>query len=131
MLQLLLNNYNVGNYDISVNNVDDNILNQFKIYVINLRKDKTRRSYIKTLFKKHKINYSLIIVDKFCYKSNEDKLKFRLNEAVLGCVLSHLWCLKNAVFSGYEQFIIFEDDIIFHKNFTNLFANIMSKYIFS
>lgn len=131
MLKTLLNNYNIAKYDIvnsKTNPEKENILNQFNIYVINLRSDKTRRSYIKHLFKKHRINYSLIVVDKFSYKSNEDKIKYRLKENVLGCALSHLWCIRHAVFSNFNKFIIFEDDIMFHKNFQRLFEEIIFKH---
>lgn len=129
MLLTLLNNYNVAKIDIINSKSKENVLNNFPIYVINLKKDKTRRNYIKMLFKKHKINYSLIIVDKFKYKSREELEMIKIKEPILGCILSHLWCIKNAVYKKYNRFVIFEDDIIFHKNFNNLFKKILNSYI--
>lgn len=132
MLSTLLNNYNVKKYDIVNSNsskIQENILNTFPIYVINLREDKTRRNYIKILFKKYKLNYSLIIVEKFKYESQEIINNLKIRDCILGCILSHLWCIKNAVCKKYKRFIIFEDDIIFHKNFDSLFKKIMNSSI--
>lgn len=129
MLSTFLKNYNVRKYEIVNSNCKENVLNIFPIYVINLKEDKTRRNYIKRLFKKHKINYSLILVERFKYKSTEDMLNTKMCASILGCALSHLWCIKNAVYKKYERFIIFEDDIVFHKNFDNLFKKIMDSHI--
>ena len=35
----------------------------------------------------------------------------------VGCYLSHMWCLQDIVKNNYNNAIIFEDDIIVHKNF--------------
>lgn len=132
MLSTILNNYKVRKYEIinsNISKVQDNSLNNFPIYVINLKTDKTRRNYIKNLFKKHKINYYLIVVEKFEYRSIEDRINIKQKDPILGCILSHLWCIKNAIYKKYERFIIFEDDVIFHKNFDYLFKKIMDSYI--
>jgi GR25 family glycosyltransferase involved in LPS biosynthesis len=98
-----------------------------KIYIINLKTDNARRNYIYLLMKKYKINYTLIVVEKI-----DNKLNLYLNKenyitkGELGCLLSHLWCLNNAIQNQYNNFIIFEDDIIFHKDFNNLFEKIYS-----
>lgn len=126
MLSKLLNNYDVRKYEIVNSKVQDNLINNFPIYVINLREDKTRRNYIKMLFKKHKINYSLIVVERF---RNTSGIDMKIGNSILGCILSHLWCINNAIHKNYKRFIIFEDDIIFHKNFDNLFKQIMNSYI--
>ena len=67
ILNKLLNSYNVRLQTIknTTNNQKiENILNDYPIYVINLKCDTIRRNYIKVLFKRHKINYNLLIVDK-------------------------------------------------------------------
>lgn len=132
MLSIFLKNYNVRNYKIFNSNfskTEYNVLNCFPIYVINLEEDVTRRNYIKKLFKKYGVNYSLIIVKRFRYKSTKDLLNIKMRAPILGCVLSHLWCIQNAVYNNYDRFIIFEDDIVFHKNFNNLFKKIVDSYI--
>jgi GR25 family glycosyltransferase involved in LPS biosynthesis len=127
MLASLLNNYAVRKYEIinsSISKVEQNPLNHFPIYVINLKENKTRRAYIKHLFKKHNINYNLIVVNRFKYETQQERVP-KLLEPVIGCILSHMWCLKNAIFKGFEKFIIFEDDIVFHKNFNQLFQRVL------
>ena len=107
----------------------NNCLNTFPIYVINLRDDKLRRNYIKHIFLKHQINYYLIIVDKFKYNSQRDCIRAKIHPSKLGCILSHLWCIQDAITNGYTRFIIFEDDIIFHKKFKHLFNQIIDSDI--
>jgi GR25 family glycosyltransferase involved in LPS biosynthesis len=74
--------------------------------------------------KQMKINYSLLIVNKITdieYKSLDIK-NISVDKNKLGCILSHLYCINMGLVSGYEKFAIFEDDIIFHKNFNCLFT---------
>jgi GR25 family glycosyltransferase involved in LPS biosynthesis len=124
----LLQNYTVKLNHINNNGSnEDNILNIFPIYVINLKKDIFRRNYIKHLFNKHKINYKLVIVEQFKYTNETSQIINNIEQSKLGCILSHLWCIKNAIYRKYEKFIIFEDDIIFHNNFQYLFKNILNK----
>ena len=55
--------YKVDAHVIQNGSLSENVLNKFPIYVINLKKDIYRRAYIKYLFKKLKINYTLIMVE--------------------------------------------------------------------
>ena len=137
MLKSLLTNYPIKKYDFrnattssssSSSSSSSHILNNFPIYVINLKHDKIRRNYIKALFKRHHINFSLIVVEKFEYKTTEDILNLKMKKSILGCLLSHLWCIQHAIKLRHKQFLIFEDDIIFHKNFENMFATIMETH---
>ena len=125
MLNIFLDNYKVKcikkTNDNLLNKNEAYILNRFPIYVINLKTDVIRRSYIEHLFKKHHINYHLVIVEKFNYTSKNIGLINTINSSILGCALSHLWCIRDAISKNMKQFIIFEDDIIFHKNFQELF----------
>jgi GR25 family glycosyltransferase involved in LPS biosynthesis len=114
----ILDNYSPKiTYFKNTTNIEDNILNNYPIYVINLKTDITRKIYIHCLFKKEKINYHLIEVERI---KNEEKKTLNLSKTmtkVLGCAVSHLWCIQNAVKQNLSHFIIFEDDIIFHKNY--------------
>jgi GR25 family glycosyltransferase involved in LPS biosynthesis len=96
-----------------------------KIYVINLFEDIRKRNYINVLFKKYKIDYNLIIVDRI-NKTVYEKLltKNQVSEAELGCLMSHMWCLMDIIKNKYENAIIFEDDVILSKTFINSFVNI-------
>jgi GR25 family glycosyltransferase involved in LPS biosynthesis len=97
-----------------------------KIFVINLLEDNLKRNYIICLMKKYKINYTLVIVERI--SSNLHKSICLNNSLIsrseLGCCISHLWCLYQVLIHKYDNAIIFEDDIILHKNFTNLFLKI-------
>lgn len=99
-----------------------------QIYVINLYEDFIKRNYIYELFKKYNINYNLIIVDRVD-KSTYEKLcgDKKISESELGCCLSHMWCLSNILKNNYENAIIFEDDVIFSKNFIESFESIYKK----
>jgi len=99
-----------------------NVLNNIPIYVIHLKSDIFRKSYITYLFKRLHINYMLISVELL---TNEKINKYsqlcdvNCSLSQFGCVLSHLWCLKNAIFNNFPKFIIFEDDVVFHGDFLN------------
>jgi glycosyl transferase family 25 len=101
-----------------------------KIYVINLLDDEIKRNYIVTLMRKYKINFTLIIVERIStelYKSLSDNSKTFISKGELGCCLSHLWCLSQIIINNYENAIIFEDDIILHKNFEKEFVKIYNR----
>ena len=109
------------------------LLNKFseEIFIINLITNKLRRNYIMILMKKYKIDFTLVLVEpikeKLYLKLNKNK---KLTKSEIGCTLSHLWCLNKIIKEGYQNAIVFEDDIIFHKNFSNLFSNIMKKHTY-
>jgi len=102
-------------------NPKNNSLN-IPIYVINLDKDKFRRGYIKQVLRKLGFTYKLIIVQKISPKLAKQFI--RTTPSVAGCCLSHLWCLKNAIESNHKHFLILEDDIVFHKKFTELIRHV-------
>jgi GR25 family glycosyltransferase involved in LPS biosynthesis len=116
-MELILENYSPKVTQIKNGSITDNVLNLYSIYVINLEEDIYRKTYIKFLLKKEKINYFLIEVKRM---NNEDinisKIKIR-EITTLGCAVSHLWCISNAIEKKFERFIVFEDDIVFHKNY--------------
>lgn len=95
-----------------------------KIFIINLADNIIRRNYILTMMKKYNINFSLVVVNRinekiYSYVGNE-----KITKEELGCTLSHMLCLREIIKNKYENAIIFEDDIIFHKNFKTMFIDI-------
>lgn len=107
----------IGNYS----------LNSFPIYVINLKDNKERRHYIFQLFKKHRLNYTMIVVERFKYTTNEELIALRIAPSKLGCILSHLWCIKDAISKEHSKFVVMEDDVIFHKQFHAMFEKMMKE----
>lgn len=101
----------------------DNILNNIPVYIINLENNITRRNYIIFIMNKMKINYTLVIV-KYLSDIMYEQLKniSVISKKKLGCVISHLYCIKKGINSGSEKFLILEDDIIFHKQFNTIFT---------
>jgi GR25 family glycosyltransferase involved in LPS biosynthesis len=97
-----------------------------KIFVINLLGDVVKRNYIIILMKKYKINYTLVIVERISKELHKELCfnKSLISRSEMGCCLSHLWCLYQIILNNYENAIVFEDDVIFHKNFTELFLKI-------
>ena len=130
MINEILPFYNVKLVNITNNN---NVNNgeQMNIFVINLNSNIIRRNYINVIMKKMELNYTLINVDPpkeyICelIKSINPKTK-KLNTGEIGCFLSHMWGLNKAINDHIQRFIIFEDDIVFHKNFNTLFNNIIT-----
>lgn len=99
-----------------------------QIYVINLYEDVCKRNYINILFKKYGINYNLIIVDRVDKKDYEQLCKnVNISNSEFGCCISHMWCLFDILKNNYENAIVFEDDVIFSKNFINDFLSIYEK----
>ena len=127
-LKKILYNYHVKTLDIFNSG---NILNTYtkKIYVINLEKNIIRRNYILTIMKKYGISFKLVLVKKIKNIDYTYYCKYNNNISIseLGCGISHLWCLNDIVKNKYKNSIIFEDDIIFHKNFEAKFFDIIQK----
>ena len=125
----ILDNYKVYLTFYESNKERKSILNQYSenIYVINLKKDKIRRNYINLLFKKLNIEYTLVVVETISeelYSLFRGKEK-QLSKSEVGCSLSHLWCLKHIIQNKYKGgAIIFEDDVVVHKNFEHMFETL-------
>lgn len=124
----IINNYKVYSYKIQNCNEPLNINKKVKeIYIINLKSSIIRRKYICTLMGKVGINFTLVVVNKITDDINSELNSLNiLTKSELGCLLSHLWCLNNIIHKKHKNAIIFEDDIILHKNFLTLFDNIYS-----
>lgn len=123
-MEELIQNYAVKLEIIKHNNIQDNVLKNIPIFIINLISNETRRQYIKSVMNDMKLNYTLVLVNKIedsLYK-RLDKTHILADKNKLGCILSHLYCIKKGIEIGQNKFIIFEDDIIFHKKFNDLFS---------
>lgn len=120
-----IKNYNVKL--INITNDKNSILNKKvkKVFVINLLEDVLKRNYIVTIMYKLKINFTLVIVNKIS-ENIYDILcpKKHISKEELGCCLSHLYCLNDIIENKIENTIIFEDDILFHRDFINRFNKI-------
>lgn len=97
-------------------------LNVVPVYVINLATDSMRRKYMHHVMNAHQINYNMVMVSR---PPNETAIPFGLDAGKLGCVLSHLWCLNQAVKNGHERILILEDDVLFHKEFVRRFESLL------
>lgn len=122
----IIKNYNVSIVNVTNDERNVHFINSFKIYVINLKSNITRRKYVEELFKKMEINYSLILVEKID-KSIIKDIDVVFSLSTLGCLLSHLWCLQDIIHNKNDKNIIFEDDVIFHKNFKEMFYELFNK----
>ena len=123
----IIKNYNVHVENIIqqpnlINNKINNIVD--KIFVINLTKDIIKKNYILLLMKKYNFNFTFVNVPLISNETYNLCNNKRITKGELGCTISHLWCLNQIILNKYKNAIIFEDDIILHKNFTNLFLQL-------
>jgi GR25 family glycosyltransferase involved in LPS biosynthesis len=117
----IIENYKVKIINFSNNNKSEinNIVN--KIYVINLQENEARRNYVLVLMKKLNIDFTLIVVEKITNENYTIINKiYNISKSESGCLISHLWCLNDIIQNNHKNAIIFEDDIILHKNFKNM-----------
>jgi GR25 family glycosyltransferase involved in LPS biosynthesis len=127
----ILNKYNVS-VEKKINDSEKKMyINKFPIYIINLREDIIRRNYIHVIMEKMNINYQLVIVERIQeedYQSIKNYSLKNITKGMFGCYLSHLWCLKHIIQNKYKGgAIIFEDDIVVHKNFENMFDRLFKE----
>jgi Glycosyltransferase family 25 (LPS biosynthesis protein) len=128
----ILQKYKVNTTKIINDSLNEKIINQHvcDIYVINLEDNLYRKKYIELLFKKYGINYTLVSVkrpDSNMLRHFSKSMKYsKFRDSEFGCLLSHLWCLHDAFTKQHKNIIIFEDDIILHKNFHELFEKYMT-----
>ena len=131
----ILNNYKVKVINFVNNKLEPNTTSEInnslqKIYVINLLENEIRRNYIMVLMKKQNINFTLVIVEKIPIEVYNIIHKIsNISKPEAGCLISHLWCLNDIIKHNYQNAVIFEDDIILHKNFKNmLLEKLKTKY---
>lgn len=114
------------------------------IYVINLNKNKINYDRTIEYLKLHNIiNYKIIdavntVNNNYIYDNfynylikNMDKtfVKHNFSKGALGCLLSHIKCIEDAIENNFSKIIILEDDFIPHNNLFNEFKKICYIYL--
>ena len=117
------------------------MIEEFKIYVVNLKKDKARRKKIINEIKKQNIkNYEIIDavagnelteyeLDTLTFKNknNFNPWNSKMSPSQIGCALSHIKIYKKFINTEFELAFILEDDAFFLADFgiksKNLIAN--------
>lgn len=124
----IINDYNVSRKLYVNDKLNQMYINKYinKIYIINLHNNILRKNYVIKLMEKYNINFELIIVPTLSNEEYEIINNKHINLGEAGCYLSHMFCLNDAIINNYQKIIIFEDDIILHKQFHLLFENITS-----
>lgn len=122
MISDLLNKYDVTVVTQESFPKEAHPLNLFPVYIINLRKDVMRRTYMQHMLNAHCINYRMVMVVPLSFN---DSSQCGIDAGKLGCVLSHLWCLRQAVRHKYDRILVLEDDVVFHKEFVSRFASVL------
>ena len=99
------------------------------IFVINLKRDITRREYIAAHLKQHGVTYKIIdavdghdLTEAQIAKFYSPELALQKSHRVLenseiACALSHLSVYKKMVDEGINEAIILEDDVVLHENY--------------
>lgn len=123
LLLISLNSKNIEKFENKVYKVKD-LVDQ--IYIINMDKDVNRMKNLKKKMNNLGLTYKRItgVDGKKIYKNYNTTLK----PGQLGCLLSHQNILKDAIKNNYNNILVLEDDILFHKDFHNQF-NLKYKYL--
>jgi GR25 family glycosyltransferase involved in LPS biosynthesis len=116
------------------------MLNIDKVYIAHWDKLTERKKIVQEQFDKHKIK-NVAWVESFD-KENWDRdvierefpniFKMHpsgvfLNKSVISLALKHCWILEDAYKNNLQSILVFEDDIILHDDFVNLFNNYASQ----
>ena len=125
-IQKVINNYCVKRFTFT----NDTKLNMYinkhvsHIYIINLEESYIRRNYVIKLMEKYNINFELIVVQKITEEQYNCVGNIEITMGETGCFISHMYCLNDAIANNYKNIIIFEDDIILHKQFHKKFEEL-------
>jgi len=109
------------------------MIEEFKIYIVNLKKDKNRReNIIREVEKQNLTNYEIIdAVDgnklnqneinnsTFKNKKHLNPWNSKMSPSQIGCALSHIKVYEKFIKTEYEVALILEDDAIFLRDFKN------------
>jgi len=98
-----------------------------QIFIINLRKDVLRRNYMRVLMKKFQLTCTLVIVEEVT-RDVVDLVRSvcpTLSKGEIGCLLSHLWCLRKIRDDSLRNALIFEDDVVLHKQFVPMLNRLL------
>ena len=114
---------------------------KFKIYVVNLKKDKDRRKNIIIEIEKQNIkNYEIIDaingnelsnkeLDSASYKNKNliNPWNTKMSPSQVGCALSHIKIYKKFIQTDYNLALILEDDAVFVQNFSEKLKKLILK----
>ena len=109
------------------------MIEEFKIYIVNLKKDKNRRkNIIREVEKQNLTNYEIIDaidgnklnqndlnIATFKNKKNLNPWNNKMSPSQIGCALSHIKVYQNFIKTEFEVALILEDDAIFLRDFDN------------
>ena len=113
------------------------ILEKFKIFIINLKKDKERRTHIINQLTIQNINnYEIIDAvngnefdeneikkNTFVNKKGINPWNTKMSSSQIGCALSHIKIYKKFIKTNYDYALILEDDAIFIESFHDKLIN--------
>ena len=113
------------------------ILEKFKIFIVNLKKDKERRTHIINQLIRQKINnYEIIDAvngnefdeneikkNTFANKMGINPWNTKMSPSQIGCALSHIKIYKKFIKTNYDYALILEDDAIFIESFHDKLIN--------
>ena len=117
-----------------------------KIFCITLKNTPNRTSYAENHFKKNKLdvtffeginakNFGLTTVIPYMddiyfnhpnWKPGDSPMHF-ISQGQLGCLLSHFALWKTISYLPYDEYIIFEDDVVLYDNFIEKFIDYKSR----
>lgn len=107
----------------------------FPVFVISLEEDVERRAWVRHILGKLNVEYTLVLVQRVSpdvAREVNERLaaKHRMRPAVLGCLLSHLWCMRHAIQTCTRDthFLVLEDDVQFHRAFPALLEQLRTVY---
>ena len=117
------------------------MIEEFKIYVVNLKKDIARRKNIINEIEKQNIkNYEIIDavagdelnkneLDSFTFKNknNINPWNSKMSPSQIGCALSHIKIYKKFINTNSELAFILEDDAVFLEDFGIKIKNLIIK----
>jgi GR25 family glycosyltransferase involved in LPS biosynthesis len=99
-----------------------------KVFVINLEKDKERLKTFDEQMEKNSIKYERFDAILGSKVLRDERLSEYCNtfctDAMKGCALSHRSIWELMVANGYENVIIFEDDVVLSETFDRDFRNV-------
>ncbi len=108
----------------------------FKVFIINLKRNKKRREYIVNLCNKYNVSYTLIeAVDGSKLNQDEISKNYSVEESIkaigremskseIGCALSHKNIYEEILKKNIQVTLILEDDVILDQNLINFLNNI-------
>lgn len=98
------------------------------IYCLTLTRRPERWKKVKQEFKKLNIEVERFpAIDGNSLSEGKIKKYPIINKYAIGCMLSHYKIIEDAKKHKYKNILIFEDDVIFHKNFVEEFSNQIKK----